>query len=244
MKLLLLILSLAGSYTGAAQLSWEIAPSGVDRGGAIMVYGSEGLNNKIPYEKIRGIAYWQIDFMPALLYAPGNKLYGKFSSRVNLAVREVEYISKKNENISANPDQLSKVVFTDPNDSTKIITIFRNDIPEINLEFIKRNKKYYAQELNQGPFKLIKVNDKELRVQDSLFHTLKSYSFVDVLDYFIQHGNRIEKIKKLNREEVMHFLPKSETLDAWIKENNIKFNREEDVVRLFEYYNQSSGKKE
>jgi len=48
----------------------------------------------------------------------------------------------------------------------------------------------------------------------------------------------------LNREEVMHFLPKSETLDAWIKENNIKFNREEDVVRLFEYYNQSSGKKE
>jgi hypothetical protein len=229
MKLLLLILSLASSFSGTAQVSMEIAPSGTDRGGALMVYGSEGLNNAIPYDKIRGIAYWKTDFLPALLYAPGNKLYGKFSSRINLAVREVEYITKKNETISANPDQLSKVVFTDPNDSTKIITIFRNDIPEINLEFIKRNKKYYAQELNQGPFKLIKVNDKELRVQDSLFHTLKSYRFVDILDYFIQHENRIEKIKKLNREEVMHFLPKSETLDAWIKENDIKFHREEKI---------------
>ena len=238
MKLLLLILSLSSFFIGAAQVSMEIAPAGTASGGAIMVYGSEGLNKSIPYDKVRGIAYWKIDYMPAMLYASGNKLYGKFSSRVNLAVREVEYVNKKNEIISANPDQLSKVVFIDPNDSSKILTIFRNDIPEVNLEFIKRSKRYYAQELNQGPFKLIKVNEKELRIQDSLFNTLKSYRFVDVLDYFIQHQNRIEKIKKLNKEEIMRFLPKSETLDTWIKENDIKFHREEDVVRLFEYYNQ------
>jgi len=244
MKQLLLILSLACSFSGIAQMSTEFGPGGGDRAGALILYGAGGLNNAIPYDKIRGTPYWNSDYMPALLYAPGNKLYGKFSSRVNFASREVEYITNKNEILSANPEQLSKVVFIDPKDSSKIITIFRNDLPAINLEFIKRNKKYYAQELNQGPFKLIKVNDKELLEQDSLFNTQKSYRLVDMLDYFIQRENKIEKIKKLNKEEVMQFLPKSESLEAWIKVNDIKFQREQDVVRLFEYYNQSTVQKE
>jgi hypothetical protein len=65
-----------------------------------------------------------------------------------------------------------------------------------------------------------------------------------VEDYFIQHENRIEKLKKLNRDEVMKYLPLPSSMDAWIKENNIRFNREEDVLRLLEYYNQATVKKE
>jgi hypothetical protein len=244
MKNILIIFFLACYVSGFAQIWAEFGPGGGDRQGSLIVYNSQQLNNRIPYEKIKGIPYWKNDYMPALLYAPGNKLYGTFMTKINLATREVEYINKKGEVLSAFPDELTRVVFVDPKDSTKIISIFRNDLPEVNLQFIKRNKRYYVQELNQGPVKLLKVCDREVRTGDSMFRTLKSYYFVDIEDYFIQHQNKVEKLKKLNRDEVMKFLPQPPAIEGWIKENNIRFNREEDILRLLEYYNQATVKKE
>jgi tellurite resistance-related uncharacterized protein len=244
MKNILPIIFLACSLSAGAQVSTGFGPSGAANGGSLIVYGAQELNNKVPYEIIKGIPYWRNEYLPAILYAPGNKLYGTFWAKVNLASREVEYINKNEEILSAYPDQLVKAVFVDLKDSTKIISIFRNDIAEVNLQFLSRNKRYYVQEMNPGPVKLLKVTDKELRVGDSMLRTLKRYYFVDVEDYFIQHENRIEKLKKLNRDEVMKYLPLPSSMDAWIKENNIRFNREEDVLRLLEYYNQATVKKE
>ncbi len=244
MKNMLIIFCLACSFNGFAQIMAEFGPGGGDRQGSLIVYNSQQLNNRIPYEKIKGIAYWRNDYMPALLYAPGNKLYGTFMSKINLATREVEYMNKNGQVLSAYPDELVKVVFIDPKDSTKIISIFRNDLPDINLHYIKRNKRYYAQELNQGPVKLLKVSEREVRTGDSMLRTLKSYYFVDVDDYFIQNTNRIEKLKKLNKDEVMKFLPQPPAIEGWIRDNNISFKKEEDVLRLLEYYNQATVKKE
>lgn len=244
MKNMIVIISLVCGLNTAAQVRAEFGPGGGDRQGSLIVYGSQELNNKIPYEMIKGIPYWQNDYMPALLYAPGNKLYGTFMSKVNLATREVEYVTKNGQVLSAYPNQLPRVVFIHPKDSTKIVSIFRNDIAEINLQYISRNKIYYVQELNQGPVKLLKVCDREIRTGDSMLRTMKRYYFVDVDEYFIQHQNTIEKLKKLNHEEVMKFLPQPPALEGWIKENNIKFNKEEDVLRLLEYYNQATVKKE
>lgn len=243
MKYIMFALYLGFCINTEAQVSAQFGPGGGDRQGSLIVYGSENFNHKISYDKIKGIPYWRIDFMPALLYAPGNKLYGKFLASVNFATREVEYMNSKQEIVAAYPDELAKVVFVDPNDSTKIISIFRNDIAEVNLHFIKRNKRYYVQEMNQGPVKLLKVTDRELRMGDSMFRTMKSYYFADVEDYFIQHQTTIEKMKKLNENEVMQYLPQPPAIESWITENHIRFNKEEDVLRLLEYYNQATVKK-
>ena len=242
MKKMLLLLCIVSSYVASAQVWAEFGPGGGDRQGSLIVYNSQQLNNRVAYENIKGIPYWRNDYMPAMLYAPGNKLYGTFRARVNLATREIEYINKKNEELAAYPDELVRAVFVDPTDTTKIISIFRNDLAEVNLQYIKRNKRYYTQELNQGPVKLLKVCDRELRTGDSMLRTMKSYYFVDDIEYFIQHENRIEKLKKLNKEEVMKFLPQPPSIEAWIKDNHISFTREEDVLRLLEYYNQATVK--
>ncbi len=241
--LLLLLITLMVSFSGIGQVNTSFGPGGGSRDGALIVYGSNELNNKIPYERIKGIPYWKNDYLPAQLYAPGNKLYGTFRARVNLATREVEYINGKDQTLAAFPSELAKVVFVSPDDSTKILSIFRNDLPEVNLQFMKRNKLYYVQEMNQGPVKLLKVTDRELRVGDSMLRTLKSYYFVDMEDYFIQHENRVEKLKKLNKEEVMKYLPQPPAIDDWIKQHKIQFNREQDVLRLLEYYNQATSVK-
>ncbi len=94
MKKILIIFCLACNLSGFAQIWAEFGPGGGDRQGSLIVYNSQQLNNRIPYEKIKGIPYWRNDYMPALLYAPGNKLYGTFMTKINLATREVEYINK------------------------------------------------------------------------------------------------------------------------------------------------------
>jgi len=242
MKKMLLLLCLASGICASAQVVEEFGPGGGDRLGSLIVYNSQELNNRVAYEHIKGIPFWRSEYLPAMLYAPGNKLYGTFMAKVNLATREVEYINKNKQELAAYPDELVRAVFVDPNDTTKIISIFRNDLAEVNLQFIKRNRRYYAQELNQGPVKLLKVCDREIRVGDSMFRTMKSYYFVDDIEYFIQHENRIEKLKKLNREEVLKFLPQPPSIEAWIKDNRISFTKEEDVLRLLEYYNQATVK--
>jgi hypothetical protein len=244
MKNILFILGLCLTSQCFSQVITEFGPGGGDRAGSLIFYGSDAFNRKIAYENIKGIRYWKDEYLPAKLYAPANKLYGTYQAKMNIATRELEYIGKGDEVISADPDKLSKVIFIDPKDSTRILSIFRNDLGEVNVHFIKRNKRYYTQELNQGPVKLLKVTERELRIGDSMVSTLKRYYFVDIDDYFIQHENRIEILKKLNKEEVLKYLPHSPALDGWIKEQNIRFNREEDVLRLLEYYNQAAVKKE
>jgi hypothetical protein len=125
-------------------------------------------------------------------------------------------------------------------DSSKIISIFRNDIGDINVQYIKQGKLYYVQELNQGPVKLLRITHRELKVGDSMFRTLKRYYFVDRYEYYLQHQNRIEKLKKLNKDEIMQFLPVTPELEAYLKKNNVSFKKEEDVLKLLEIYKQNS----
>ena len=218
----------------------DFTPSGQTRDGAVTFYGSESMNKKISYNNITGIPYWQNNYYPAYLYGPDNRKYGLTWIRVNLATHEIEYVNKKDEVEAAYTYEVSRVVIVDSIDSSKIISIFRNDIGDINVQYIKQGKLYYVQELNQGPVKLLRITHRELKVGDSMFRTLKRYYFVDRYEYYLQHQNRIEKLKKLNKDEIMQFLPVTPELEAYLKKNNVSFKKEEDVLKLLEIYKQNS----
>jgi hypothetical protein len=223
-----------------AQVMADFTPSGQTRDGAVTFYGSESMNKKISYNNITGIPYWQNNYYPAYLYGPDNRKYGLTWIRVNLATHEIEYVNKKDEVEAAYTYEVSRVVIVDSIDSSKIISIFRNDIGDINVQYIKQGKLYYVQELNQGPVKLLRITHRELKVGDSMFRTLKRYYFVDRYEYYLQHQNRIEKLKKLNKDEIMQFLPVTPELEAYLKKNNVSFKKEEDVLKLLEIYKQNS----
>jgi hypothetical protein len=77
-----------------------------------------------------------------------------------------------------------------------------------------------------------------------MFGTLKRYYFADRADYFIEHGNKIDKIKKLNKEEVLSLLPRGSALEAYVRQNKIKFAREEDLIKLLDEYNKITANKQ
>jgi hypothetical protein len=240
MKNILTIVFLLAAGSVSAQVMADVAPSGQTRDGAVVFYGAESFNKKINYENIKGIPYWKNDYLPAQLYAPLNKKYGVFFIRMNFATNEIEFVGNNDEVKAAYGDQVSRAVVLDPKDSTKILTVFRNDLGEVNVHYINEGKRYYAQELNQGPVKLLKVTHRELKQGDSMMGTLKRYYFVDRAEYFVEQKNKIEKLKKLEKDEILKFIPKTPELEEFLRNNKVSLKKEEDVLRLLEIYNQKS----
>ena len=241
MKYFIIIPVLLLSLEGMTQVMADFTPSGQTRDGAIVFYGSEAFNKKIPYNNITGIPYWRNDYYPAFLYGPVNRRYGLTWVRVNLATHEVEFVAKNEEIQAAYQTEVSRVVVVDPKDSSKVVTIFRNDIAEVNLKYVKQGRLFYVQEMNPGPVKLLKVTHRELKVGDSMLRTMKRFYFADRFDYYLQQSNRVEKLRKLDRDELLRLLPRTPELENYLSANQVAFRKEEDVIRLLGVYRQGAA---
>jgi len=95
----------------------------------------------------------------------------------------------------------------------------------------------YLQVLNEGAYQLLKLNEKTLGSADSLFGTLKRYFFKDESIYYINHEQALNTLKKLDRDNLLQFLPGSSGYNEWIKQNRINFKKEDDALRFVNYYN-------
>jgi hypothetical protein len=240
MKHLIIFLLLLSFTSAEAQVMADFAPSGQTRDGSIVFYGSEAFNKKIPYNTITGVPYWKNDYYPAFLYGPGGRKYGLTWIRVNLATNEIEFLAKNDEVQAAYPNEVARAVVVDPMDSSKILTIFRNDVGEVNVNYMKEGKLPYVQEMNPGPVKLLKVTHRELKVGDSMLRTMKRFYFADRFDYYLQQGNRVQKLKKLEKDEILKFLPDTPELQDYLSKNKVVFKKEEEVIRLLGVYRQNS----
>lgn len=239
MKHQVLIALMILSVTARGQVMADFAPSGQTRDGSIVFYGSEAFNKKIPYNTITGIPYWRNDYYPAFLYGPGNRKYGLTWIRMNLATHEVEFVAKNEEVQAAYPAEVTRVVVVDPVDSSKIITIFRNDMGEVNVNYLKEGKQYYTQEMNPGPVKLLKITHRELKVGDSMLRTMKRFYFADRFDYYLQQGNRVQKLRKLEKDEILKYLPDTPELQEYLSKNKVVFKKEDEIIKLLGVYRQT-----
>jgi hypothetical protein len=222
-----------------AQTFIETAPSGSTRDGSLIVYGMDGKNAKIPYERITGSPFWNPEWQLGALESPDGKSKGRLFVRLNLVTQEIHFKDSRDNELAADDGTVAKVGYLMDKDT---VAVFRNDFGPINM-FYNRNKKY-AQIMNSGEYRLLKVTIREVKSADSMFGTLKRYYFSDRADYFIEHGNKIDKIKKLNKEEVLSLLPRGSALEAYVKQNKIKFAREEDLIKLLDEYNKITANKQ
>lgn len=230
-----LALCLLWPMLSAAQVFIEQGPVGTSRDGQISVYGMNGTNPRIRYEKIKGSPFYNPEWLKADLSQPDGKSFGTYPVRLNLATHEVHFTDKKGYELAANDNSVAKVVFIDSTNNGKPRKTFRNDYEGVTANYGKNKK--YAEELNDGHFSLLKVTIREGREADSMFGTLKRYYFIDRIDYFVRAGKRVEKIRKLTQDEVMTVLPGNRDAVEYIKANKLNLKKEEDVVRLFDYLN-------
>lgn len=221
----------------SAQVFIEVGPvqNKRDAFSSVVVYGSDGLRRTIPYEEIRGSAFWKSEWSKAYFFDQRDTLLGSYRARFNFVNNEVHFLDHSGVEKAVIPGTLNKVVFMQDADSTAVATIFRDNIPEID----KRAtcKTCYVQELNQGNVKLMKITRRLVKTKDSLFGTIKKFYFEDQVEYFLQFNEKYERIKKLNKDYVFSFLPNTSAYAAWISEHKLRFEKEADFVLFLNYYN-------
>jgi hypothetical protein len=229
------------TYHSIGQVSLESSPAGGTRDGALVVYGSDNINNnkRVPYEKISGSPFWKSEYQLATIIDVKNQVLGKAPSKLNLYTNELYFISPKGEERVAAPGTVRKVVFYKGVDTTsEIAAVFENNLPLIVENNPNAENPSYVQILNNGDVQLLKHLKKMFVTADSLFGTMKRYYFSDQVSYYInsKYGQNI-RLRKLSRENVLETLRIVAADEAWIKKNAINFKKEEDVIRFLNYYN-------
>jgi hypothetical protein len=185
--------------------------------------------------EVNGSPFWIDEWCKGQLFDFRDSSYGFYSVKIDLAQEAVYFINRRGKEMEVNEGQVKKVIFYDSTDKNKIRTVFRINVPEVNS--IIKQKSSLVQEMNQGNYKLLKLVNRQIESADSMFGTLKRYFYKDRNEFFIEKGNRIEKIKKLGQDEILAQLPTSSKYTAWIKEHKLNFKKERDIVLLLDYYN-------
>ncbi len=231
---------LFSALSAQAQVMMESGHSGSTKDGALIVYGGDNLKYTIPYDKIKGSPYWQSGWAKAFLFDQRDTAMGSYRARFNFATSELHYFDKKGEEQVAIPGTLNTVVFMELIDTSKIATVFRANIFEVKKK--ASCKRCFVQELNQGSLQLLKITQRQLKSGDSLFGTMKRYYFADEVEYFVHSGQQYHRIKRLNKEAIFEFIPGTSAYVAWIKEKNLRFNKESDYLLFFDHYNATHKK--
>jgi hypothetical protein len=193
-------------------------------------------------DKVAGSAYWNAEWLMADLYDYEDRPYGRFLVKVNLLEQKVHFLNTVRTEQVAMEESLKRIVVRNQIDTSKILTVFQYNIPEV--EQMSHRKQNLVQELNQGQIKLLKITRRKIASADSLFGTVKRYFYSDEYQYFISNGSKIEKLKRLSADFFLAHIPLGSKYKAWIRENKINFKTEADCLRFLSYYNQQedSGK--
>jgi hypothetical protein len=186
---------------------------------------------------VSGSPYWSDVWYQGQLFDLHNASYGFYQVKIDLVNRQVHFLNKRRAEMVINEGFVNKVTIYDSSVKDKIVTVFRTNVPEI--EALKNEKNCLVQELNQGNYKLLKLVYRKIASSDSMFGTLKRYFYKDENEYFIEKENKIEKLKKLSKENLLEQLPSSSTYKDWIEKQNLNFKKEKDCIQFLDYYNSS-----
>lgn len=180
--------------------------------------------NTLPYEDIKGSPYYKKDFETAKIVKDYNTLV-----RYNIYTDEVEFQKDGQTFILPKEEKLSYIYFLASKE---------------NLKFLNTNDQLsgYFFELVSGKFMLykkLKIIFIDLVKASSGYKEDEPASF-QILDpkYYIKTERGYIKNPK-NPTDVIEQIPeKKEELNSFFKSNKIKFNKEEDLIKLVNFLNQ------
>jgi hypothetical protein len=197
--------------------------------------GVDGTSGRIPYEKVKGSPFWRDEFIPAKIYTKTGQMYSA-PIRLNLATNDIHFIKNDEEKVLVGLN-VTKIVFNTGKDSVVLL----GNIPHL---FINNKKvDHYMMVLTPGDYQLLKYMNRKVGSADSLFRTQKRYFFTDEIYYFLHFNDRVERIKKLNKDAILEYLPLTSSFTAFVEQNKIDFRKEADVIRFLNYYNSTRNQK-
>ncbi len=180
---------------------------------------------KIKYADIQGIPYYYAKFIDAKV----GDTSGTIPIRYNIFLDTVE-VSEKG-TVNELPKDEPKPSFTFTTTKEKLVFVRTNDIYS-----------GHFFELNSGKYRILKkVVAKYIPATPApnslIAGTPAQFSLQKPL-YFIQFENSFIKIPKSGKELATEMPHKGKEIKEFVDKNKIKFNREEDLVKLANFLNQ------
>ena len=110
--------------------------------------------------------------------------------------------------------------------------IFNNGFPAID----KQTSQSYYQVISNGATKLLKRYTKTI-FESKGYNTAAVKKFQAFNIYYLYKGGKIDKVD--NPKKTIYALAgnKKTELDNYLKANNINFKKDEDLAKVFDYYN-------
>ena len=217
------------------------AANELDGGKNINVYGQG--NKRIPYNRIKGSPFWTDEYKLASLYDNENKLVKTLPVKFNIATNEVYFLQNGEELVLDDNTKVNTIIFFDKNDTSKINSVFVRSIPNASIK--GKPEVAFAQVMNLGDIRLLKYTSRTVDpyYRDSLFGTQKKYQFKDMTFYYLASSSRVDKLKRLNEQNLIPLLPNSSSNWKFIKENKLDLKKEPDVIAFLNYLNAKSANK-
>ena len=201
----------------------------------VRVSGIQNLSDRLSYEKISGSPFWHDEWQLASLYGATEREKWLCRVKLNFATGELYYLDKEEKEWATEDGLVKKIVFHNSNDTSVATAVFVLNPYTVRLN--QETRHTYLQVLNDGAYQLLKLNERILGSADSLFGTLKRYFFKDESVYYISHDQTLNTLKKLDRDNLLQFLPGSSAHNDWARQNKINLKKEEDVLRFMNYFN-------
>ncbi|MBW8245251.1 hypothetical protein K1F50_20810 [Muricauda oceani] len=221
------ILTLLAVSTGLAQVNFTNPDEG-----AIVSFQTTSVDSKIL--KAEGSPYFDENFkygqilINGEIKTTGNLRYNAANSELELQKGEKEYSAVLKRNyISAKIDNKLYKLFPYIEDSNSEATRIGYFIP-----------------LNQGEVKLLYKPEKKLRrgrTGATNYDRTVPPRFIDISSYYIQIGEEPAKKIYLRKKYFYDMLDK-ERVKSLIKENDLRLNKEEDAIKLLQFYDNKNFK--
>lgn len=225
-----------GVQSACCQIYIEKGPVGALKGAEMMIYGPDMEKISIPYSRIKGSPFWKDQWQMASLYSEDNFL-GVLPVKLNLVTNEVHFLKYNEELVATDENKITAIIFHPGQDTSLVTAAFTKDVNRYSEE--NRDLNALMLVMNYGKYELLRHINRKLSSADSLFGTQKRYFFTDEVSYYLKSDDIVQKLKKLSEENFYELMPAMTTAvhRKWINDNKINFKKEEDIVRVLDYYN-------
>ncbi|MBO9691998.1 hypothetical protein [Chryseobacterium sp.] len=220
MKKIIFLLFVSAYSASFGQLQNTAAPTDV-----FMHYRVNSKNGKqLSYDDIKGSPYNIKEFRSAKI----SENYETIMARYNSYTDEVEF--QKNDKIYVLPknDVFSNIIFTNTKDKLVYLTD-KSDLSGYFFEIVS-GKNTLLKKIKTVFIDVIPAESSYSEDKPAKFQTESPI-------YYIKTENGIIKSPGSKNNIIDNFPGKKEALDVFFKSNKIKFNKEEDLIKLVNFLN-------
>lgn len=199
----------------------------VDYGVDYFRNGQNEIIRKGVYSNIEGSPLLYDAWLPATVTTTNGKVYENIKLNYNIYEDLITFVYDSADKPLKFQEQVKSFVLYTPNALT-----FASSYPAVD----KQTATSFYQVLSgNAKAALLKKYIKLLNVTKN-YNSSETKKFQDFSFYYIYKDGKMQKIGKSKNDVLSALADKKEQLEAFTKQSNINFKKEEDLAKLFDYY--------